>query len=50
MPTVTMIGGGQLARMTHQAAIALGQCLRVLAASPGDPGGDGQRRRGARVA
>nr|WP_161895820.1 5-(carboxyamino)imidazole ribonucleotide synthase [Gordonia spumicola] len=37
MPTVTMIGGGQLARMTHQAAIALGQCLRVLAASPGDP-------------
>ncbi|GAB06124.1 phosphoribosylaminoimidazole carboxylase ATPase subunit [Gordonia amarae NBRC 15530] len=32
-----MIGGGQLARMTHQAAIALGQCLRVLAASPGDP-------------
>lgn len=37
MPTVTMIGGGQLARMTHQAAIALGQCLRVLAASPADP-------------
>ena len=32
-----MIGGGQLARMTHQAAIALGQTLRVLAASPGDP-------------
>jgi len=32
MPTVTMIGGGQLARMTHQAAIALGQCLRVQAA------------------
>lgn len=26
-----MIGGGQLARMTHQAAIALGQTLRVLA-------------------
>ncbi|MGZ5393060.1 MAG: hypothetical protein ACXWD3_14805, partial [Mycobacterium sp.] len=23
-PVVTMIGGGQLARMTHQAAIALG--------------------------
>ncbi|MDF2830354.1 MAG: purK, partial [Mycobacterium sp.] len=30
-------GGGQLARMTHQAAIALGQTLRVLAAAPGDP-------------
>lgn len=29
-----MIGGGQLARMTHQAAIALGQTLRVLAVSP----------------
>lgn len=28
-----MIGGGQLARMTAQAAIALGQTLRVLAAS-----------------
>ncbi|WP_442903654.1 5-(carboxyamino)imidazole ribonucleotide synthase [Gordonia sp. Z-3] len=37
MPTVTMIGGGQLARMTHQAAIALGQCLRVLASSETDP-------------
>jgi 5-(carboxyamino)imidazole ribonucleotide synthase len=32
-----MIGGGQLARMTHQAAIALGQSLRVLAADPDDP-------------
>ncbi|MFT4201805.1 MAG: 5-(carboxyamino)imidazole ribonucleotide synthase [Gordonia sp. (in: high G+C Gram-positive bacteria)] len=32
-----MIGGGQLARMTHQAAIELGQCLRVLAASDADP-------------
>jgi 5-(carboxyamino)imidazole ribonucleotide synthase len=32
-----MIGGGQLARMTHQAAVALGQTLRVLAASPDDP-------------
>jgi 5-(carboxyamino)imidazole ribonucleotide synthase len=31
-----MIGGGQLARMTHQAAIALGQSLRVLAVSPDD--------------
>jgi 5-(carboxyamino)imidazole ribonucleotide synthase len=28
-----MVGGGQLARMTHQAAIALGQNLRVLAAA-----------------
>ena len=28
---VAMVGGGQLARMTHQAAIALGQTLRVLA-------------------
>ncbi|MFM9377773.1 5-(carboxyamino)imidazole ribonucleotide synthase [Gordonia sp. VNK21] len=37
MPTVTMIGGGQLARMTHQSAIALGQCLRVLAGSPDEP-------------
>ncbi len=33
---VGMVGGGQLARMTHQAAIALGQSLRVLAASPDD--------------
>lgn len=32
-----MIGGGQLARMTHQAAIPLGQSLKVLAASEGDP-------------
>jgi 5-(carboxyamino)imidazole ribonucleotide synthase len=32
-----MIGGGQLARMTHQAAIALGQTLRVLAAAPDEP-------------
>lgn len=30
-PVVAMVGGGQLARMTHQAAIALGQTLRVLA-------------------
>src|ERR1700758_4352568 len=30
-PQVAMVGGGQLARMTHQAAIALGQTLRVLA-------------------
>ena len=32
-----MIGGGQLARMTHQSAIALGQTLRVLAVTPDDP-------------
>nr|WP_308214144.1 5-(carboxyamino)imidazole ribonucleotide synthase [Williamsia deligens] len=37
LPTVAMVGGGQLARMTHQAAVALGQSLRVLAASPDDP-------------
>jgi 5-(carboxyamino)imidazole ribonucleotide synthase len=36
-PVVAMVGGGQLARMTHQAAIALGQTLRVLAAAPDDP-------------
>jgi 5-(carboxyamino)imidazole ribonucleotide synthase len=32
-----MVGGGQLARMTHQAAIALGQSLRVLATSADEP-------------
>jgi 5-(carboxyamino)imidazole ribonucleotide synthase len=32
-----MIGGGQLARMTHQAAIALGQTLRVLAVAADEP-------------
>ena len=37
IPVVGMVGGGQLARMTHQAAIALGQSLRVLAVSPDDP-------------
>jgi 5-(carboxyamino)imidazole ribonucleotide synthase len=37
LPVVTMIGGGQLARMTHQAAIALGQSLRVLATGPDEP-------------
>ena len=35
-PVVGMVGGGQLARMTHQAAIALGQSLRVLADSRDD--------------
>jgi 5-(carboxyamino)imidazole ribonucleotide synthase len=32
-----MVGGGQLARMTHQAAIALGQKLRVLATAADEP-------------
>ncbi|HEY2795314.1 MAG TPA: 5-(carboxyamino)imidazole ribonucleotide synthase [Micromonosporaceae bacterium] len=36
LPIVGMVGGGQLARMTHQASIALGQSLRVLAVSPDD--------------
>ncbi|MFL6144669.1 MAG: 5-(carboxyamino)imidazole ribonucleotide synthase [Labedaea sp.] len=36
-PVVGMVGGGQLARMTHQAAVALGQSLHVLAVSPADP-------------
>jgi 5-(carboxyamino)imidazole ribonucleotide synthase len=32
-----MVGAGQLARMTHQAAVALGQSLRVLADTANDP-------------
>jgi 5-(carboxyamino)imidazole ribonucleotide synthase len=36
LPVVGMVGAGQLARMTHQAAIALGQSLRILAESPDD--------------
>jgi 5-(carboxyamino)imidazole ribonucleotide synthase len=36
LPVVGMVGAGQLARMTHQAAIALGQSLRILAADPSD--------------
>ena len=36
LPVVGMVGAGQLARMTHQAAIALGQSLRVLADSAND--------------
>src|SRR3954471_9327085 len=36
MPVVAMVGGGQLSRMTHQAAIALGQSLRVLATDPAE--------------
>src|ERR1700709_2553378 len=37
LPVVAMVGGGQLARMTHQAAIALGQSLRVLSLGPDEP-------------
>jgi 5-(carboxyamino)imidazole ribonucleotide synthase len=36
MPVVGMVGAGQLARMTAQAAISLGVEFRVLAASSGD--------------
>jgi 5-(carboxyamino)imidazole ribonucleotide synthase len=36
MPVVGMVGGGQLARMTAQAAIGLGATFRVLAASPSE--------------
>ncbi|MDI3314803.1 MAG: 5-(carboxyamino)imidazole ribonucleotide synthase [Mycobacterium sp.] len=36
-PLVAMVGGGQLARMTHQAAIALGQSLRVLVTDAHEP-------------
>jgi 5-(carboxyamino)imidazole ribonucleotide synthase len=32
-----MVGGGQLARMTHQAAVDLGVCLEVLTPSPTEP-------------
>lgn len=35
--TVGMVGGGQLARMTHQAAIDLGIRLKVLAETDRDP-------------
>jgi 5-(carboxyamino)imidazole ribonucleotide synthase len=36
-PLVAIVGGGQLARMTQQAAIALGQSLRVLANAADEP-------------
>jgi 5-(carboxyamino)imidazole ribonucleotide synthase len=36
LPVVGMVGAGQLARMTHQAAIALGQSVRLLAETPDD--------------
>jgi 5-(carboxyamino)imidazole ribonucleotide synthase len=39
LPIVGMVGGGQLARMTHQAAISLGQSLRVLAVSADESAG-----------
>ncbi len=39
LPVVGMVGGGQLARMTHQAAISLGLSLRVLAAGEADSAG-----------
>ncbi|MBV9293284.1 MAG: 5-(carboxyamino)imidazole ribonucleotide synthase [Frankiales bacterium] len=35
-PRVGMVGAGQLARMTHQAAVDLGMSLRLLAESPTD--------------
>jgi phosphoribosylaminoimidazole carboxylase (NCAIR synthetase) len=35
-PVVGMVGGGRVARMTHQAAIALGQSLRVLVPAADD--------------
>lgn len=35
-PRVGMIGGGQLARMSQEAALALGVGLRVLAGGPGE--------------
>ena len=36
LPVVGMVGAGQLARMTHRAAIDLGLALRVLADGPAD--------------
>ena len=36
LPVVGMVGGGQLARMTHQAGIAMGLSLRVLAVDESD--------------
>src|SRR4051795_12905644 len=36
LPVVAMVGGGQLSRMTHQAAIALGQSLRVRGQDPAE--------------
>ncbi|MEP6642655.1 MAG: 5-(carboxyamino)imidazole ribonucleotide synthase [Gaiellales bacterium] len=36
LPVVGMVGAGQLARMTHQAGIALGLSVHLLAAAPDD--------------
>ena len=36
LPVLGIVGAGQLARMTHQAAIALGLSVRVLADEPAD--------------
>ena len=36
MPRLGMVGAGQLARMTYQAAISLGVGLRLLANDPQD--------------
>ncbi|MCU0264240.1 MAG: 5-(carboxyamino)imidazole ribonucleotide synthase [Candidatus Nanopelagicales bacterium] len=48
-PVVGMIGGGQLARMTQESALALGVGLRVLAAGPSESAarGGGDIRWGA---
>ena len=48
LPVVGMVGAGQLARMTHQAAIALGQSLRVLADAADDSAAQVARRRAGR--
>ena len=39
-PVVGMVGGGQLARMTAQAAVSLGVRLRVLVADPAESAAD----------
>lgn len=38
-PTVAVIGGGQLARMMQESAIALGIALRALVEAPDGSGG-----------
>ncbi len=52
-PVVGMVGGGQLARMTAQAAIGLGVGFRVLAGSAADSAAQvtaGTQRRGLPLA
>jgi 5-(carboxyamino)imidazole ribonucleotide synthase len=39
LPVVGVVGAGQLARMMHQAAIGLGQSLRILAETPASSAG-----------